>query len=123
MIHRGLLGSISGHESLDQCQGCRLGKQIQLPYHSSESVSQRPFDLVHSDVWGPAPFVSTGGHQYYILFIYDFSRHIWIYFMKYRCENLSVYKTFTAMIHTHFNTSIRVFCAYSVGEYLSGALR
>jgi hypothetical protein len=50
LLRRGLLGSVSGQESLDHCQGCRLGKQIQLPYHSSESVSQRPFDLVHLDV-------------------------------------------------------------------------
>jgi hypothetical protein len=98
LLRRGLLGSVLGRECLDHCQGCRLGKQIQLPYHSSESVSQRPFDLVHSDVWGPAPFVSKDGHKYYISFIDDFSRHIWIY-------------------------SIRVFRADSAGEYLSDALR
>jgi hypothetical protein len=43
--------------------------------------------------------------------------------MKHHSEALSIYKNFSAMIHTHFDTSIHVFCADSTGEYLSDALR
>jgi hypothetical protein len=52
-----------------------------------------------------------------------FSRHTWIYFMKHRSEVISIYKTFSAMIRTHFDTSIHIFHVDSAGEYLSDALR
>jgi hypothetical protein len=42
--------------------------------------------------------------------------------MKHRSEDLSICKTFSAMIRTHFDTSIRVFRADSANEYLSYAL-
>jgi hypothetical protein len=58
-----------------------LREHVQLPYPSSEPVSQCPFDLVHSDVWGAAPFVSKDGYKYYIIFIYDFSQHTYIIFI------------------------------------------
>jgi hypothetical protein len=43
--------------------------------------------------------------------------------MKNLIEALSIYKNLSAMIHTHFDTSIHVFRADSAGEYLSDALR
>jgi hypothetical protein len=42
--------------------------------------------------------------------------------MKHHSEILSIYKNSSAMIRIHLDTSIRVFHADSVGEYLSDAL-
>jgi len=50
LVGSGVLGSVSGDTALN-CLGYKLGKQLQLPDPSSESTSQRLFDLVHSDVW------------------------------------------------------------------------
>jgi len=49
LVGSGVLGPVSGDAAL-HCTGCKLGKQLQLPYPSSDSVSQCPFDLIHSDV-------------------------------------------------------------------------
>jgi hypothetical protein len=59
------------------------------------------------------PFVSKGDRKYYIIFINDFSYHIWVYFIKHPNEVLSIYKTFSVI---HF------FHADSTGENLSKSL-
>jgi len=122
LIHQGYLGHTSV-ESNFYCKGYKLGKQIQLPYPSSISHSARPFDLVHSDVWGPAPFATKGGHKYCVIFIDDHSRYTWIYFMKHCSELYDIYQSFIRMIHTQFSTAIRVLRSDSGGEYLSHKFR
>ena len=37
------------------CEACQLGKSHKLPFYSSISKSTTLLELIHSDVWGPAP--------------------------------------------------------------------
>ena len=55
----GVLGKVS-HNTFE-CLSCQLGKQHVLPFNSSESSSSTPFDLVHFDIWGPAPTPTVEG--------------------------------------------------------------
>jgi hypothetical protein len=64
------------------CAGCQFGKAHQLPYKESEHQSMTPLELIHSDVFGPVKQISLGGMRYMVTFIDDFSRYIWVYFMK-----------------------------------------
>ena len=77
--------------------GCNIGKQLQHSYLSSESSSSSPFDLVHSDVWGPTPFVSKGGHRFYVIFVDDFSRYTWVYMMRSRADFFHIYIDFVSI--------------------------
>ena len=73
---------------------CQLGKQLALPFNSSESISTNIFDLIHSDVWGPSPVSSIGGSRYFVVFVDDYSRYSWIFHMKHRSDLLQVYSNF-----------------------------
>jgi hypothetical protein len=42
-------------------------------------VSNNPLDLVFSDVWGPAPMLSSNGSCYYVSFLDNFSKFCWLY--------------------------------------------
>ncbi|GJX32823.1 ribonuclease H-like domain-containing protein [Tanacetum coccineum] len=33
------------------CHACQLGKHVKLPFHSSDSIVEYRFDIIHSDLW------------------------------------------------------------------------
>ncbi|KAJ9558092.1 hypothetical protein OSB04_012706 [Centaurea solstitialis] len=116
----GLLGNISS-ESVS-CLSCKLGKHHALPLDNNEFTSILPFDLIHSDVWGPTPYPSMGGAQYFVIFVDDHTRFTWIYLMKHRSKLPHIYITFARMIQTQFSKPIKILRADNAMEYKESSL-
>ena len=56
------------------CELCQYVKLHRM--HLSPRVNKRasaPFELIHSDVWGPCPVMSPTGFKYFVTFVDDFS--------------------------------------------------
>ena len=56
------------------CESCQYANLHRV--HLSPIVNKRasaPFELVHSDVWGPCPVLSLTGFRYFVTFVDDFS--------------------------------------------------
>ena len=119
LLNSGLLGnksSFSSHDALIDCSTCKLSKSKTLPFPSHGSRATKSFDIIHSDVWGPAPILSHALYKYFVTFIDDYSRFTWVYFLRSKFEVFSVFKTFCAY---QFSTSIKVLRSDSGGEYMS----
>ena len=80
------------------CKHCLIGKMHKLPFVHSQFQSTQPLELVHSDVWGPAPISSSNGYKYYLLFVDDFSRYSWLFLLKHKYDVLSTFKHFKAIV-------------------------
>ena len=96
---------------------CQFGKHTTLTFNNNVSHALSPFDLIHSDVWGPSPITTQSGSRYFVIFVDDFSRYTWIYLFKNRYELYQIYRNFTKMIETRFSKPIKVFRSDNAQEY------
>ncbi|WVZ95434.1 LOW QUALITY PROTEIN: hypothetical protein U9M48_041200 [Paspalum notatum var. saurae] len=96
------------------CDACQQAKSHQLPYPKSSSVSSRPLELIFSD--GPAPD-STGRYKYYVSFIDDFSKFVWIYLLKNKSEVFQKFHDFQNMVERMFDRKIISMQTDWGGEY------
>ena len=106
--------SLSSIES----EPCQLRKHTRVSFPKGlDQRTKSPFELVHTDVWGPSRVESTLGFQYFVTFIDDYSRCTWLFLMKTRVNLFYIFHTFPAEVRTQFNTSIRILQSDNAKEY------
>ena len=90
-----------------------------LPFPSSQSHALKPLELVHTDLWGPAPIQSISGFKYYIHFVDDISRYTWIYPLKLKSDALSAFIQFKNLVENQYEQKIKCVHTDMGGEYIA----
>lgn len=91
----------------DSFHAFSLSKSKVSPFHLGTSKCTSMFELMHTDVWGPAPILSKFGTRFCYFFIDDLTRFTWIYFMHAKSKAFTIFKQFFAMVDNQFQKSIK----------------
>lgn len=98
------------------CIACQLGKAHKLPFTASKTMYSSPFELVVSNVWGPA-WLPSNGFRYYVSFVDMYSRYTWVYFLQNKSEVARCFRDFYRLVKVQFRSSIKMLQTDGGGEY------
>jgi transposase InsO family protein len=106
-------------EKIPPCESCILGKHKRTSFPQSSTQAKQHLELVHTDLCGPMQTESIGGSFYFLTFIDDFSRKIWIYFLRHKSETFAKFKEFKAEAEKQSGKYIKSLRSDGGGEYNS----
>uniref|UniRef100_T1IMU7 Integrase catalytic domain-containing protein n=1 Tax=Strigamia maritima TaxID=126957 RepID=T1IMU7_STRMM len=87
--------NINGSLKMDTCHSCTQGKQTRLPFYPiKEIITSEPFELLYMDLCGPFPIQSLGGSKYMFMIVDDFTRMIFLRFLKTKDQAASTFEIF-----------------------------
>ena len=86
-----------GDNLKEVCETCALGKQTSKPVpKETQNKSQKPLELVYSDILGPFEVPSLNGSKYAITFIDEHSKYSVVKFMSKKSQAFEKFKEYVA---------------------------
>ena len=83
--------------------------------HNTEGI----LDYIHLDMLEPSKTPSLGGKHYFVTFVDDFSRRVWVYTMKTKDEVLGIFLKWKNMVENQTGKKIKRLRTDNGGEYKS----
>lgn len=80
---------------------------------------RQKWEIVHLDVCGPFEVNSMGDKLYFIIFIDEFTRYIWIHLMEKKSEVFIHFKKFKLLVEKQVECGIKRLRTNGGGEYTS----
>lgn len=105
------------------CVPCIIGKGKRLPHHARSDRENSPNNLVHIDLWGPAPTQSPSGTRYFLTCYDDHTKHLRVYGLKTKDQALARFADYIKLVETQCSTKIKRVRLDNGGEFTSGAFQ
>lgn len=94
------------HDVDKLCLTCPMAKFTKLPFSLSESHAEKPFELIHTDIWGPYRVCTRQKFKYFLTIVDDCSRMTWIYLIQHKYEYLKTMEMFYYFVQKQFGSTI-----------------
>jgi hypothetical protein len=108
-------------DHISNCKACQFGKQNRKPFPKTTWRSTKKLQLIHTDIAGPQRTPSLNGSLYYVIFIDDFTRMCWIFFLKHKSKVARVFWNFKARVENESGCKIQTLRSDNGKEYTSEA--
>ena len=89
------------------CDASQLGKFKRATYPSCNNRANKPFLILHCDVWGPSPHTDLLGHQYVLICTDDHSRFTWLFLLKNKSEVTPSIENLCQLIQRQFGDTVK----------------
>ena len=100
----------------DTCLGCIKGKQTNKSSKGAKR-SDTQLKIIHTDICGPFTTQCLNGQRYFITFIDDFTRYMYLYLLNDKSEALDAFKVYKAEVEKQSGLSIKIVRSDRGGEY------
>ena len=107
-------------ETTGICKGYVIGKHPKHKFDpGKENRATCILGLIHSDISGPMPITSMNGSRYLLIFVSNFSRFTWVFFLKNKSKVCEMFFELKALIENASGIQIKILRSDNGGEYVS----
>ena len=108
-----------GDSQILVCEGCVEGKQTRASFSNDGGTrATQVLELVHPNVCKPMKTLSFGGTKYFVTFIDDFSKKMWVYILKSKDQLLNKLEEWKAMVKIQTSHKVKILRLDNGGEYI-----
>ena len=96
---------------------------MKATFQEKDSRATTILERIHTNVCGPFSVALTAKHRYYVIFVDDFSRKCWIFFMQKKSKTYSKFYEFKALVEKESRKQVKALRSDNGGEFISGEFK